>query len=365
MNRSATIQAYLGALGAIAAAMTPAQSSATEALSCRRVEILVPYEAGGGTDLYARYLAPMLSSKLPGKPEVVVKNVEGAGAIAGSNQFEERAKPDGCSLIAIAASVTSNYVFRDRRVRYKLDEWIPIISSPAGTVVYTSSKLGLKDASELAKLKGQQLVMGANNPTGGDMRVLLSLDLLGLGVKPIYGINRGDARPGFERGEFNINFDSSQAYPIQVQPLVDSKVAVPIFSLGIAGPDGKIVRDPIVPNLPTFNEAYKAVHGKDPSGPAYDAWLAVFNLNVMASKALALPAGTPKDIANVYHNVMAEVVKDLQRPEIKEKADDVVGPYPQALGEAAANALRGAIKFDPEAESFLRDWVKKQQPAKN
>ena len=357
--------ALLAALCAIAAAPAPAASQAADALACRRVEIIVPYEAGGGTDLYARFLAPMISSKLPGKPSVVVNNVEGAGAIAGSNQFQERAKPDGCTLIAIAASVTSNFVFRDKRVRYKLDEWIPIISSPAGTIVYVSTKLGVNDSSELAKLKGKQLVMGANNPTGGDMRALLSLDLLGLDVKPIYGINRGDARPAFERGEFNINFDSSQAYPLQVQPLVDAKVAVPLFSFGIADAGGNIVRDPVVPQVSTFHEVYKALHGKDPSGPAYDAWLAIFNLNVMASKALALPARTPEAIVTTYHTAMSEVVKDLQRPENKEKADDVVGPYPQSLGDAAGRVLRGAIKFDEQAEAYLREWVKKQQTQKN
>ena len=196
------------------------------------------------------------------------------------------------------------------------------------------------------------------------MRALLSLDLLGLDVKPIYGINRGDARPAFERGEFNINFDSSQAYPVQVQPLVESKVAVPLFSFGIADASGTIVRDPVVPQLPTFHEAHKALHGKEPSGPAYDAWLAIFNLNVMASKALALPAGTPEAIVTTYHNAMSEVVKELQRPEIKDKADDLVGPYPQALGSDAARVLRGAIKFDEQAEAYLREWVKKQQSQK-
>ena len=167
--------------------------------SGQRIELIVPYEAGGGTDLYARYLAPMIADKLPGKPTIVVQNVEGAGAIAGSNQFQERAKPDGLTLIAVAASVTSNYVFRDERVRYKLDTWIPIISSPAGTVVYGRADIGAKPG-DLSSLKDKELVMGANNPSGGDMRVLLSLDLMGFKVKPIYGINRGDARPSRRAG---------------------------------------------------------------------------------------------------------------------------------------------------------------------
>jgi tripartite-type tricarboxylate transporter receptor subunit TctC len=152
--------------------------------------------------------------------------------------------------------------------------------------------------------------MGANNPSGGDMRVLLSLDLLGLDVKPIYGINRGDARPSFERGEFNINFDSTQAYPTQVVPLVTAGTAVPLFTFGVANAEGTIVRDPTVPDLPTFVEVYKTLMGKDPEGPGFEAWKAVFNLNVMASKALALPAGTPDDIVQAYHKAMAEVVAE-------------------------------------------------------
>jgi tripartite-type tricarboxylate transporter receptor subunit TctC len=345
-------------MAAVTGILSPAVAHAAD-FSGKRIELIVPYEAGGGTDLYARFLAPMISDKLPGKPTVIVTNVEGAGAIAGSNQFQERAKPDGLSLIAVAASVTSNYVFRDQRVRYKLDTWIPIISSPAGTIVYARPDAGASAPGDLAGLKGKPLIMGANNPSGGDMRVLLSLDLLGLELKPIYGINRGDARPSFERGEFNVNFDSTQAYPTQVVPLVKAGNAVPLFAFGIADAQGNIVRDPTVPDLPTFVEVYKSLLGKDPAGPGYDAWKAVFNLNVMASKALALPAGTPADIVDTYNKAMAEVVADLQKPDIKPKADEIVGPYPQALGTQAGEILRGAVKFDEATFAWLQGWVAK------
>lgn len=353
-------------LTSVSAALLLAPGIAQAAdFSGKRIELIVPYEAGGGTDLYARYLAPLISEKLPGKPTVIVTNVEGAGAIAGSNQFQERAKPDGLSLIAVAASVTSNYVFRDERVRYKLDTWIPIISSPAGTVVYSRPEAGAAKMGDVAALKGKKLVMGANNPSGGDMRVLLSLDLLDLDVKPVYGINRGDARPSFERGEFNLNFDSTQAYPTQVLPLVKANTAVPLFTFGIADAKGDIVRDPTAPDVPTFIEAYKSLNGgKAPEGPGFDAWKAVFNLNVMASKALALPAGTPADIVDTYNKAMEEVVAELQKPENKEKSDKIVGPYPQALGDQAGAVLRGAVKFEDTTFAWLQDWVKNATEAK-
>ncbi|WP_439618131.1 hypothetical protein [Shinella sp.] len=351
----------LGRLMVAAAAMWASAAYAQSAdFGGKRVEIIVPYEAGGGTDLYARYLAPFLSAKLPGNPTVIVTNVEGAGAIAGSNQFQERAKPDGLSLIAVAASVTSNYVFRDERVRYKLDTWIPIISSPAGTVIYARPDIGPKTLGDMASLKGKQLVMGANNPSGGDMRVLLSLDLLDLDLKPIYGINRGDARPAFERGEFNVNFDSTQAYPTQVKPLIEAGEAVPLFAFGIADENGKIVRDPTVPDLPTFVEVYRSMFGKDPEGPGFEAWRAVFNLNVMASKALALPADTPSEIVEAYNTAMKEVLVDLRKPENVEKSDEIVGPYPQALGAQAGEILRGAVAFDDATFTWLQEWIAKE-----
>lgn len=335
-----------------------AQESAQ--LSCSRIELTVPYEAGGGTDLYARYLAPLLSDNLPGNPTIIINNVAGAGAIAGSNQFEERAKPDGCSLIAFASSVTSNFVFGDERVRYNADEWIPIVSSPAGTVVYASPSLGVTEPGDVSALKGKDIVMGANNPSGGDMRVLLGLELLDLKVRPIYGINRGDARPGFERGEFNLNFDSSQAYPIQVQPLVESGAAVPLFSFGIENEAGEIVRDPVVPEVPTLLEVYEQTNGAPPEGPLFEAWRSVFNLNVMASKGIALPSGTPEEIVDIYYEAIDAILEDLAAPEKQDEVAEILGPYPQSTRETAARVLRGALVFSEETSAFLRDWIGKQ-----
>jgi hypothetical protein len=344
----------------LAAAMIAAAGQAHAVdFSGKRVEILVPYEAGGGTDIYARFIAPILSKHLPGQPTVIVNNVPGAGAIAGGNQFQQRAKPDGLHLIGIGTSLTSNYVFRDKRVQYKLAEWIPIISSPNGTVVYAHSSLGIKDSSEIAKLRDKDLVMGANNATGGDLRVLLSLDGLGLKAKEVFGLNRGDARPSFERGEFNLNFDSGAAYQVQVEPLVEQKTAVPLYSFGIADDKGNIIRDPLVPEVPTYPEVFKQVNGKEPDGPLHKAWLAMFNLNIMTAKGLALPAGTPDDIVQAYNEAIKGVIGDFAKAEYKAQADEVIGPYPQSIGEGAGVALRAAATFDDETFNWLKGWLAK------
>lgn len=331
--------------------------------SGKRIEVLVPYSAGGGTDVYARFLAPLLAEELPGKPTIIIRNVSGAGAIAGSNQFQHRASPDGTDLYALASSGALNFVFRDPRVQYRLDKWIPIISSPTGTVIYARPELGLHEPGGWRNPEGTTLRMGANNPTGGDLRALLTLDLLGLEVIPTFGLNRGAIHAGFQRGEFNINFDTTATYHAQVVDMVKADAAVPLLSLGVIDEAGKLVRDPAVPELPTFVEVYRQVHGKDPEGPAFRAWRAVHGLNVMASKALMLPEGTPQEIVDVYDAVIKRVLARVEQdPKLRETAKEVLGlgDYPQVTDDAARTVLREALVFDDEAFKWLSQWLQEK-----
>ncbi len=345
---------------ALALCLVP-QAAAAADFSGKRIEIIVPYEAGGGTDVYVRFIAPLLADKLPGKPTITVVNVPGAGAIAGANRFQSKAKPDGLTLIGIGTSLTANYAVRDPRVHYKLDEWIPLIGSPSGTVVYGHSSLGVKSIDDFAKLKSAKLVMGANNPSGGDMRVILALQSLGLDTKFVYGLNRGEVRPAFERGEFNVNFDTMAAYQVQAKDLVESGVAVPWFTLGVPDPHGKIGRDPILSDLPTYPEVYKAINGKDPEGPAYDAWLAIHKLNFILALGLDLPAGTPEDIVDTYNQAMKDVVAEFATPKYRDQARNIVGPYAQVIGASGGAAvLMDAAKLSENNYNWLRDWLKKQ-----
>src|SRR5262249_35242879 len=153
-----------------------------------------------------------------------------------------------------------------------------------------------------------------------DIRVLLPLDLLGAKVRPVFGLNRGEVYPGFERGEFNINFDSYAAYHEQIKPMVERGIAMPLFTLGYAGPNGEIVRDPAAPEIPQFLEVYEQIKGEPLSGPAREAWGAIFNLTIMTTRAVFLPAGTPQEIVDAYTKAVEQLSSDLQTdPTLKEQ----------------------------------------------
>ena len=80
---------------------------------------------------------------LPGKPVIVVKNVPGGGSITGANQFAERAKPDGLTILGTSGSTQFPYLLDDTRVKYEYKDWEIVFGSPTGGVVFVDPSLGL------------------------------------------------------------------------------------------------------------------------------------------------------------------------------------------------------------------------------
>jgi tripartite-type tricarboxylate transporter receptor subunit TctC len=84
--------------GASAAALVTSRAFA-DTYPSRPITLLVPYSAGGGTDVAARLVAAPLSDEL--KQPVVVVNKPGAGSIIGI-QYVSHAEPDGYTLLFTA-----------------------------------------------------------------------------------------------------------------------------------------------------------------------------------------------------------------------------------------------------------------------
>ena len=345
----------LAAFAALATASWTATAGEAVSFAGKRIEVIVPFAPGGGSDVYMRALAPFLEKHLPGKPTIIVRNVPGARSIPGANQFQERAKPDGTHAIVVSATTVASFVFDRAKVKFELDKWEPVLLSPQGAIAYASSTVGVKGPKDLPKLKGQQLVFGGQSANSGELRFILTLHLLGLKVNHVWGLNRGPVRLAFERGEFNVNYDSTPGYLGGAMQLVKAGKAVPIFSAGIVNEKGELVRDPNVPDLPHFGEAYELMHGKKPTGPGFDAWLSVSKMNTMMNKGIFLPAGTPKPVLDAWRTAISNILND---PEFDKTAGQVIEGYPQFIGEAAKPIIKDAVTFSPAAWDWLKNYFK-------
>ncbi len=214
MNRRSFITATASLTAAIFSGLilTPSVCNTAD-FSRKRVSWIIPFKEGGGSDTWARFYAPLLSANLPGQPVIAVKNVPGGGSTKGANQFQSRAKPNGLTVLGTSGSTQFPYLLGDKRVRYEYKDWQIVLATATGGVFYVKPDTGVKTAAEITKLRGQVLKYGSQGATSLDIIPLLALDLLEIDVKAIFGMKgRGAGRLAFERGETNIDYQTSSSY---------------------------------------------------------------------------------------------------------------------------------------------------------
>jgi len=132
----------------------------------RPVTIVVPFAAGGGSDLLARLVAQKLEEKL-GKP-FIIENRPGAGTTLAAMQVV-RSTPDGYTLMQATSSTMAINVSMQKKIPYEpLKDLVPVAllsSSPFFLVVRADSPVKtVADLIALAKAKPNSLNYGSGGP---------------------------------------------------------------------------------------------------------------------------------------------------------------------------------------------------------
>lgn len=282
--RTAMAAALLASVAVISVCASSQEASA-QSYPNRRITFVVPYPAGGATDVSARLLANKLSEAW--KQPVVVENKSGGGGVVG-NDLVAKAQPDGYTvLIAItqiiqAPSLVSNLpydVFKDLA---------PVTQVALSTIVLTVPEArpvkSVKELIELAKANPGKLPYGSfGNAT----------------TSHLYG----------ELLKKNANIDMTHipyrgSAPL-LNDLLGNQVAAAFVDLTTAGAQinaGKIralavggeKRRSQLPEVPTLAEL---------GFPGFEAegWVGIF-----------VPAATPKDIVT---KLSAELARIIASPE--------------------------------------------------
>lgn len=357
-TNTTTRRAALGLAAAAAASFAiPAHAGGHGIdLSGKTVEWVIPFSETGGSAKWANFYAPLLSEALPGQPTVVVKFMPGAGSTKGANWFQEQSYDDGTLIFGSSGSTQFPYLLGDPRVRYEYNDWNVVLASGTGGVAYLPPEMSEKmDGLDASGLQGEDFIYGSQGATRLDLVPLLAWEMLGLSVEPVFGIKgRGDGRLMFERGEANIDYQTSSSYLKGVTPLVEAGTAVPMMSWGALDAEGDIVRDPTFPDMPTFKEVCEATEGCETSGEQWDAWKAFFVAGFPAQKMVFLPAGASND-AIVTYTAAFEAVK--ARADFAEISSGRLGVYPQMTGGEATGALSSATQVPDAAKDFVVNWL--------
>jgi hypothetical protein len=261
-------------------------------------------------------------------------------------------------VLGTSGSTQLPFLLEDPRVRYDYANYKPVMAYPNGGVVYVSTDLGIKDASEIAKIKDIPLIYASQGPTSLDLVPTISFELLSLQVKTIFGFRgRGAGRLAFERGEVKIDYQTTSAYLKNVVPLVASGEAVPLWSWGILDENGELIRDPSFPDLPHFGEVYEIMHGKKGEGIAFDAWFATMVAGFGGMKLMIVPQETPDEIVALYQLAFSRMKND---PEYIAKKEKAIGLYNQETGEKALKIFELATHIDKAEKEWCKNFLRQK-----
>src|SRR5665647_609249 len=172
---------------AVPAATKPAASAAVQKPAnwpTRAIQMVIPWAAGGGTDVGFRLLAPLMEKTL-GQPLEVV-NKAGAGSQVGITDLVT-AKPDGYTIGNVSGpSVQTIYLDPERKAVFTWEDFAPIglhVFDPGIIVVNADSKYKtLKDVIDDAKARPEQVKVSTTGVMGDDHMAILDLQRL-TGVK--------------------------------------------------------------------------------------------------------------------------------------------------------------------------------------
>ena len=111
----------LGSTQAVAQDETPEQF-----YRGKTVQLMVGYSAGGGYDTYARTVARHLGKHIPGNPDVIVKNVPGAGSLVLMNQLANTLPRDGSVIGSINSGMPFEPLFGNDKAQFDIESmnWI-------------------------------------------------------------------------------------------------------------------------------------------------------------------------------------------------------------------------------------------------
>lgn len=314
------------------------------------IELVIPLAEGGGTDTWARFIGTELSREIPGKPGFSPVNEAGGEGISGTNRFAASAPADGTEILVSTASTVMPWVLGRSEVEYSFDRLTPILANGTGGVIYARTEAGVRRPEDLLDREAP-LKFGGISATGLDLTTLVAFDLLGVDVDATFGFEgRGPVNLALQRGEVDLDYQTTSAYGPAVAPLVKAGTAVPLMSFGQVDDRGGIVRDPNFPDIPTVAEVYETLHGKAPSGASYEAYKKLLALTYTYQKAMWVPDDTPQQAVALLR---ASAERLSLSTDFNQKAAKVLGGYPLLADQRLTARIDTAYTVDPPVRQYI------------
>jgi tripartite-type tricarboxylate transporter receptor subunit TctC len=282
----------------VAALMVAGSAGAQDKFPSKPITVIVPFSAGGSTDLLARAVEKVWP-KYSSQPLVII-NKPGGGGVVGT-EFVVRSKPDGYTLFLGYGS--GHDVVMPHLQKMPDDPFKDLAAvcrlSVHSVVICTGSKSEFKSMKEMvawAKKEGKPITSSVSTKAGAVDITLTALGkAAGINIVTVPFAGGADAVTTLAGGHVMIG----GGHPSEVMPHIKAGRFKP---LAVALPE----RDPSLPNVPTLKEEGINVY----------TWGSI--------KGVAAPAATPKEVVEYLGATFKKVCEDAEFKKIMADLDQPI-----------------------------------------
>lgn len=308
----------------------------------KQVSLIVPSGVGGGYDLYTRFLARFIGKYIPGNPNVVVKNMPGAGGITAANAMAATVPPDGLTIAMFQNTVTLNQLTKASAVKFDVRkfEWIGNMSI-ASTICALSGSARDWTPKDLLQ---REVVIGATFGSPSMIPAVLNI-LAGTKFKVVQGyVSTSNVQIAMEAGEVSglcgWSWDGAR---------VNGR---DMFARGIAKPVIDIAIQP-QPELQKMGVPF--LMDSLPDGDKKEALKVILSTQVY-NRPFAVPAGTPKDRLAALRKAFTDTMADR---EFLEEADKLGLDIAYLPPDRILELIKLALDAPPHIQAIAVDELNK------
>jgi tripartite-type tricarboxylate transporter receptor subunit TctC len=268
--------------------------SASAAWPDKTVTIIVPFPAGGSTDMVARNIAPKLQEKL-GQTFIIDNRAGATGAIGAT--AVKRAAPDGYTFLVASIGVFAVNPFLQKNLPYDpaKDFDLLTVAVRAPNVLVANPNFPAKSVAELVALmkKSPDKITFANSGSGSSDHLTAALFMQKTGTTGVNVPYKGGAPAITDllAGHVDVSFQNINA-------VINHIKAGKLNVLAVTGDK----RSPLLPQVPTLAEA----GAKD--------------VDVFSWQGIAAPKGLPADVKQKLHGAIVGALND---PEVRARMEGI------------------------------------------
>jgi tripartite-type tricarboxylate transporter receptor subunit TctC len=326
-----------------------AQATTHEFYKGKTIKIVVGFLAGDVYDLWARLYAQHLPKHIPGKPDIIVQNMTGAGSMIAANHVYSVAKPDGLTLGSSLPALYFDQLIGRKEVQFDWAKFV-WIGSPVQNEhqMYMRSDAPYKTIEDIRKATVPPKCGTTGTGSTGYYIPKLMEEALGTKFNLVTGYQGGqDIDLAVERGELHCRAFTIEAFFAR-EPFLTWRKKGFVRNVVQSGR----TRDPKLPDTPTIYELMDQYKTPEATRRLADV--------VLAAGALGRPLvgtpGIPPERVTILREAFNKTLKD---PDFLAEIERRKYELQPVRGEELEAMAKGVIAQPPDVIERMRKLLGK------